>query len=456
MNGENQGKKMDATGEKLGKFDVFMILVCGIMFADIIASNTGTGIPSVTWWVILGVLYMIPSGFIIGELSGVYPEQGGIFVWIREGMGITWAARSSWLFFCCGFFIPVSSFIMCSDILFDMFYPAASYVLRVAVAIVLLWIMVYVASKPMSESKGIVNAAGIIKLSIFVLSFAAGIVYLAKGNAIANDISLSTLTPSLDQGLMYLPIILYCMTGMELASASAEDTKDPSKTLPKIVGGVAIMAVLLNVLASLGTLMVIPLNELDIVTGTTDLFIKAFGSPIFYYIIGIAFVFSIFAQCATWAIGGARGTAESAKAGEFPAILGKETKAGLPVGAMVITTIIGTVLLIVYAFMANSAADLFYNLLSCGVLGSLLPYVFMLISYQRLKKGAMKKHGGFKAPLGVASSWIAQIIQIVTLGLLIYIPGQGWNPSVVTTILGAAIMLISGEIIIKWQKSKQN
>ena len=51
---------------KLGKFDAFMILICGLMFADAIASNSSAGVPSITWWLILGLLYMIPSGFIIG------------------------------------------------------------------------------------------------------------------------------------------------------------------------------------------------------------------------------------------------------------------------------------------------------------------------------------------------------------------------------------------------------
>ena len=97
---------------KLGKFDAFMILICGLMFADAIASNSSAGVPSITWWLILGLLYMIPSGFIIGELSGAFPGEGGIFVWISEGLGPKWAARTSWLFFCCGLFIPGSAFVM--------------------------------------------------------------------------------------------------------------------------------------------------------------------------------------------------------------------------------------------------------------------------------------------------------------------------------------------------------
>lgn len=440
---------------KLGKFDAFMILICGLMFADAIASNSSAGVPSITWWLILGLLYMIPSGFIIGELSGAFPGEGGIFVWISEGLGPKWAARTSWLFFCCGLFIPVSSFVMCSDILFTLFYPAAPFIARVAVALVFVWVMALVCMRPMSESKWVVNIAGLIKIAIFVLALVAGIAYLAKGNAIANDISLATLAPTLDQSLMFLPIIVYCCTGMELASASAEQLDNPSKMLPKVIVGVAVTAVVLNILANLGMLMVLPVDAIDLDLGILDLFLVGFGSSTFYYIAGVAFLFAVFAQCVTWLVGGNRGTAESAKEGELPAFLGKETKGQQPIGAILTTCVISTVMLILYAFLADTAADLFFSLLSCGVIGSLIPYVFMLVAYQRLKRrGAMDAYEGFKAPAGVVLSWVCQIIQVATLLLMIYIPGHGWNPDVATNVGGAVFMLVTGELAIRYANSK--
>lgn len=441
--------------KKLGNFSVFMLLICGIMFADAIAANSNCGAPTITWWVILGILYMIPSGLIIGELSAILPGEGGIFVWISEGLGPKWAARTSWLFFVCGMFIPVSSFVMCADIIFGMIAPDTGLVPRLIVAIILLWVMIGASALPMSESAGITNLAGIFKLLLFVGSFVAGIVYIMKGNQMATALTTRTLMPTLDQGLVFLPVIVYCCTGMELASASAEETKDPAKNLPKLVVGVAALAIILNVIASVGTLMVVNAEELDLTTGTIDMFVKAFGSPVLYYIVGIIMIFTVFAQCMAWMIGGNRGTAESAKAGELPAILGKETKGGQPIGAMVITGIFGTAIILLYAVLSTSGEGLFYSILSCGVIGSLLPYVFMLIAYQRLKKERFKTHEGFTAPAGIALSWLCQIIQVVTLFLMIYIPTQGWNPDLVTNLIGTAIMVVGGEIAIKYADSKK-
>lgn len=435
--------------KKLGRLDVFLSLIVALMFADAIASNSSAGVSSIAWWIILGVLFMIPTGAIIGELSGAYPGEGGVYVWIYEGLGPKWAAMTSWLFFACGLFIPVSSFIMCSDILFTLFYPAAPYLLRVIVAIVLLWLMTWVSTLPMVEAKWVTNTAGLIKLALFVLCFVAGIAYIVQGNALANSMGINDLLPTLDQGLTYLPIIVYCCTGMELASASAEQTKNPAKTLPKLILGVAALAVVLNVIANFGMLAVLPLDSIDLDLGLLDVFQNAFHSSAVYYITGVLFLFAVFAQCVTWLVGGNRGTAESGKSGELPAVFGKENKAGQPIGAILITAVAGTVMLIVYAFIADSASDLFFSLLNCGVIGSLLPYVFMIVAYQRLKRKGMNGYTGFKCPCGMLLSWVVQIIQCATLLLMLYIPGYGWADDLLTNVIGAVFMIGSGLIAMK-------
>ncbi len=436
--------------KKLGAFDAFMLLVCGILFTDAITSNASTGTASLTWWIILGVLYMIPSGLVIGELSSALPGEGGIYVWIYEGLGPKWAALTSWFFFACGLFIPVSSFIMLSDILFTLFYPAATLVVRVAVAIVILWLLVWASTKPMAEATWITNIAGLIKLGIFTLCFAVGIYWIAQGNAIANEMTLETLMPSLDQGLTYLPVIMYCCTGMELASASAEEMDNPSKMLPRVVLGIAALAIIMNILASWGILAIIPLDQIDLNLGVIALFQTTFDAPLLYYLVGIAFLFAVFAQCLAWAVGGNRGTCESAKSGELPAFLGYE-KNGQPVGAILTVSFTGTILLVLYALFADSASDLFFSLLSCGVIGSIVPYVLMFIAYQRLHaNGFLKEHAEFKAPFGVALSWVCNILQVLTLALMVYIPGYGWSDDLVTNVAGFIGMLGTGLLAIWW------
>ena len=433
--------------KKLGVFDVLMLLLTGLLFCDAVAPNTSAGVPNLTWWIITGTLYMIPTGLIIGELSSVYPDEGGIYVWIREGLGAKTAAWTSWLFFCCGLFIPVSMFILCSDILFTMFLPSAGYAVRVAAAIVLIWVMAGISCLPMSEAKWITNVAGIIKLLFFVCALIAGIVYLAKGNPIANEINASTLRPTFSQGLTFLPVILYSCTGMELASASAQEMRNPGKNLPRVIVAAAVMAVFLNLIADTGMLMVIPVDSINLDLGMIDLFSIAFDSPAVTTIVSLAFIFVGLVQSVTWQIGGNRGTCESAKIGDLPAVFGKENAAGQPIGAILISSALATAFVILYAFIGNSAPDLFFSLMNCGVLATVVPYVLMLASYQKLKRAGKLEGAGFRVPGGLVFSWISQIIQVFALLLMIYIPTVGWNENVITNVLGLAFMTISALIL---------
>ena len=441
---------MAAGEKKLGGFDALMLLVCGILFADAVATNSSAGVSSLSWWLILGVLYMIPMGLIIGELSSVLPNEGGIYVWVYESLGPKWAALVSWIFFACGLFVPVSSFVMCSDILFTLFYPQATLFARIGVAIALIWLLALASMLPMADSSWLTDLAGLIKLGIFALAFAAGVYYLAKGNTMANDVSLETLAPSFDQGLVYLPVIVYCCTGMELASASAEQMDNPAKMLPKVVIGVAFLTIVLNTLAGWGMLVTVPVDDIDLNLGILRLVQKAFGSSILYRAVGACSLFVIFAQCLVWMVGDNRGTCESAKSGELPAFLAKEANSQ-PLGAVLATSVCGTVFLLLYALVADSASDLFFSLLSCGVIGSVFPYILMLIGYQRLRKrGFMDGHDGFRAPFGIALSWICNIIQVLTLFLMVYVPGYGLNDNAMTNIAGFVAMVVSGAIAIWW------
>lgn len=440
--------------KKLNVFDVLMLLLSGLLFCDAIAPNTSAGVPNLTWWIIIGGLYMIPTGLIIGELSGVYPDEGGIYVWIREGLGPKVASWTSWLFFCCGLFIPVSTFILCSDILFTMFLPGASYAVRVIAAILMIWLMAAISCLPMSDSKWITNISSIIKLAFFIMALVGGIVFVAHGNPIANEISFSALRPTFSQSLAFLPVILYSCTGMELASASAQQTSNPKKNLPRVIIAAAIMAVLLNLIADAGMLMVLPLDSIDLDLGLIDLFSVAFGSPALTLLASLAFVFVGFVQCVTWQVGGNRGTCESAKAGDLPAVFGRETKGGQPIGAILISSALATAFVVLYAFIGDSAPDLFFSLMNCGVLATVVPYVLMLASYQKLKRAGKLDGDGFHAPGGLVFSWISQIIQVLTLVLMIYIPTVGWNENVITNVLGLAFMTISALVLYRFVHRK--
>lgn len=433
----------------LGKLDIVCGIICAILFADVIISNTSIGPSVIVWWLIIGVVFFIPNGLVTAELSGAYPEKGGIYGWVNKAFGSRWAGRLSWLYWInCALWMP-SGFIWFSGALCGAFFPDMGYLAQVAVSIVITWVTVFVASMPMTESKWIVNLGGIAKVLIFLAVGACGIAMVLQGAAPANELSVHTMMPTFDQGLQYLPVIVYCCCGLEVLAMSAHEMKNPRKDLPMAVIGVVILAIAMNIFASWGVLQTVPLESLDLVTGIGTVASVAFGSELIRNMVLVLLLFGVFVQMITWSIAGGRGAAEAGQAGELPAVFGKETKrGGMPVGALVISGIVSTVTIVVYGFMAESASDLFFTLLAFSSIIFFMPYVIMFAAYIRLKKTDAQTERPFKAPFGVALSVVCTAVLVAAMVLFVWVPGQPFDAAYSVPILvGLGLTLGVGEFI---------
>jgi amino acid transporter len=43
------------------------------------------------------LLWALPTGLMVGELSAALPEEGGFYVWVRRAMGPFWGFQEAWL-----------------------------------------------------------------------------------------------------------------------------------------------------------------------------------------------------------------------------------------------------------------------------------------------------------------------------------------------------------------------
>ena len=80
----------------LGLKDVVLFTVSAILLLDTLAAGAAVGASAVFWWLFLGVVFFIPYALICAELGTAYPEQGGLYAWIRRAYGRRWASRAAW------------------------------------------------------------------------------------------------------------------------------------------------------------------------------------------------------------------------------------------------------------------------------------------------------------------------------------------------------------------------
>jgi amino acid transporter len=67
--------------------DMVLFTVSAILLLDTLTAAASVGAPSVFWWIFLGIVFFIPFAMICAEMGCAYPEQGGIYAWIRGLQG---------------------------------------------------------------------------------------------------------------------------------------------------------------------------------------------------------------------------------------------------------------------------------------------------------------------------------------------------------------------------------
>ena len=442
--------------KKLKRMDVFLSIVCSLLFVDTIATSASTGIPVITWFIIISVFFMIPNGMLIAEMGGAYPDAGGIYGWILRAFGNKAAARLSFLYWINYVIWMPSAFIWIANFFMTLFFPEAGYWVQVVIGIVLTWLTVFIGSMSVSESKWIINIAAIIKVIIYFALGISALIYIINGNEPANTINLETLKPTLNQALMYLPVIVVCCCGFEVVSAEAINMKNPKRDVPFAIIGCAVLLVLMYLMSSFSMLTLTPVGEMDVVYGVLYAIKKVFSNPLLIGGLGILIVFSVFAQMCSWGVATSIAIAESGASGEMPAVLGKKGKNDSPKGALIITGMLSTLLIVVYGLLVSSAEELFWSMFAFSAVIYFLPYVLMYLAYIKLKKTDLDTKRPFKCPLGNVCSIVCMIIILINILLLIWVPGTPFDAAYVVSILiGVAVCFAAEEIIIAVQSKRQ-
>ena len=447
------------TGHKktLKQRDLVLFTVSAILLLDTLAAAASVGASSIFWWLFLGVIFFIPFALICAEMGCSYPEQGGIYAWIRDAFGGRWASRATW-----GYWVNTAVWIPAIYILFagvfkQMFYPDLSLQGQIAIGLALTWIAVGVNIIALDIGKWIPNTGAILKVLIFCAVIIGAYLY-SQDHGMANPITWQSVKPDWGSSLQYIPAIIYGMLGFELVSASSDEMKNPKRDVPRAIFISGAIILVLYLFGTLAVLTAIPAGDINLVEGLVDTLMLFFGGSdigkIFVWGLGIAAMYTFFSNGVTWALGCNRAAAEAAAEGELPKIFALTSKTrGTPVGAAVLMGVVSSVVLILYGFMSGSNEDLFWSLFAFSAVIFLLPYQGMLMAFVRMRLIDPDHVRPYRIPGGnfVAAVLAGTCMLVLALAIILfmYTPEEGWQLPVVG---GVIFMLVLGEFIIKFSE----
>ncbi|MFK8041022.1 APC family permease, partial [Congregibacter sp.] len=428
--------------------------VSAILLPDTLASTASAGVSSLSWWVILGTLFFLPMGLISAELGCSYPEQGGIYTWIRKAFGGRWASRVTYCYWVnMALWLP-AMFILFAGVSNRIFQLEASLTTQIGIAIAITWLTVSANVVALKFGKWIPNIGAIAKFLLFA-ALIAGTWRFLSTHDLANPITITTLTPRWGEGLQFLPVIIYGMLGFELASSGAAEMRNPERDVPRAVLWSGLIVLSLSVLGTFAVLATTPTADIDIVVGVIDVLEVSLygisGAGTLITALGLCFLLGIYSSCAAWSMGANRAAAEASLEKELPAWFGIELPSnGSPVGAALLTGAVSTLALASYGFVSGSNEDLFWSLFAFSSVLFMLPYLGMVLAFLRLRGVDGEHSRPFRVPGGAwgarISALLCGVILLTAVTLFMATPEDGpqW-----LVIIGVVVALIFGEILVR-------
>ena len=438
-----------------GVRDMTLFTVSAIVLLDTLAASASIGVSSITWWFLLGILFFIPYGLISAELGTTYPEQGGIYAWVRDAFGPRWGTRVTWLYWLNTTIWNASIFVLFAGVFAQMFFPDLSLGAKLAIAIGVNWLVVLVTTFSLSVGKWIPNVGATIKMIAFGALIAAGVTFAFRSDTqFANDFSLWSFVPEWGASTQYISTIIYGMLGFELMCSASAEMKDPVRDVPRAILLSGIIIFLAYVLGTFAILAAIPVGDIDLVEGLVDTLRELFGTSALGVgaaaVLGVMVMLTFLSNGVTWAIGCCRASAEAAIDGELPRFLAKEHATyGTPVGSAIAMGVMTTLVLVAYGLLASSNEDLFWSLFAASAVLFILPYIGVVAAFRYARINDAERTRPFRVPGGPV---VANVVTVVCIGLLMmtallfmYVPGTGFDWPVV---IGAVVSILFGEAMI--------
>lgn len=440
--------------KKFRLIDVLLSVVVSVLVCEAVAPAAAIGNPQFFWWAVLIIAFLLPYGMITAELATAYEDEGGIYDWVRRGLGDTWGSRVGWYYWINYPMWVVSLAILTSDTIALLFGVDFSTPVAIIIQLIFIWGVAAISFSKVSDATWLLNLTALIKVLIVIAVGVLGISY-ALGNGFANDMSPQTFLPSFDaNGLTYLSVIIFNFMGFEVIATFTDSMQQPSKQIPVaiIAGGVVVAA--LYIFGSFGIGAAVPIDQISLDSGLLDALAAIMDtSSLLYFVIGVAFLMTFIGTMVCWSYGCNFIADYAAKKGNLPRFLSGETVGGAPKNATIASAALSTIFVLIAPLMEMfGMSDLFWIFFSLNIVFLIISYVPMFPAFLKLRAVDADRKRPFKVPgSGMALKIIAYLPAVLILLSIVatIVPLNGSAeemaklPSLVCTIL----VLMIGEAL---------
>jgi amino acid transporter len=426
--------------------DVVLMNVVAVVGLRWIARGARTGPPSVTLWLLAWVAFFVPLAIAVSRLARQYPDQGGVYVWVRRAFGPTHGFVCGWCMWVNNLFYFPSLLLFAAANLAAIGgaeWQAIGATRAYSVLFVLagIWIAAAINIVGLRQSKWLQNAGSFGVWVPVGLLIGCGVVALARFGS-ATPFTAAAMVPrgNLLDTIGLWSAMCFAFSGFEITSLIGQEIEHPEVTIPRGVFIAGAIVTVVYILGSASVLFAIPVSSLNELSGITDavqLVTTRVGLGGLGALTGALLVLNAIAGTASWTAGAARvpfaAGVDAAMPRAFAALHPRfrTPHVALVVQAAASSAIFLGSLFVSIAGRATSIQEAYDILVNLTILIYFVPYLYLFAAQVRLLPEAPR-----------AAAWLGFAATAISLALT-FLPPPGSNPLTfeINLIVQAAIVL---------------
>ena len=436
----------------LGLRDVVLMNIVAVVGMRWIARGARTGPPSVTLWILAWIAFFVPLALAVSALARKYPEQGGVYAWVRRAFGNGHG-------FICGWCLWVNNlFYFPSVLLFGAANFAAiggerwqamgaSRWYSVFFVLAGIWIAAGISIVGLRWGRWLQNAG---TLGVWVpagLLLGCGALALARFGS-ATAFTADSMVPRGDvlETVALWSAMCFAFSGFEITSLVGQEIKNPERTIPRGIFIAGAVTTLVYIAGSASVLVAVPVSSLKELSGITDavqVVAGRVGLTELGVLTGALLTLNALAGTASWTAGAARVPFAAGVDSAMPRAFARlHPRYRTPHVALVVQSIAASAIFLASVFFSvagrsTSIQEAYDILVNLTILIYFVPYLYLFAAQVRLLPEAPR----WAALLGFAATAISLA--------LTFVPPPGANPLTyeVNLIAQAGVMLGIGSAL---------
>ena len=413
----------------LGVRDLVLLNIAAIVGLRWLSTAAQIGPSSLILWVLALLVFFLPLGVSVVELSSRIPGEGGLYLWSKAAFGDLHGFIAGWSYWTANLVFFPSLLLFASGVSVyiagDRWLPlAGSAIYNGAYCLAALWAATLLNVVGLERAKWLTNIGGHATWLVVVLVLLSGAwawyqfgpaTVITTANAVPDLRSMATLAT--------LATIALAYDGLELGPILGGEIKDPRRSIPRaiLISGIAIAAIYIAGTAAL--LIVLPSTQIDLVGGVSQALADVghrLGFPLFGPLTAVLLAVSSLGGLGAWISGTAR----------LPFVVGVDRYLPKPLAALhptyrtphvaLLTQSTIVTLILLAALSGATIHETYLILIDMTVILSFIPLLYLFAALPVLRRRTAGDDAGVRLiPGGAFGCWLASGLGFATTLLAI-------------------------------------